>query len=399
MVVRHRAGQGGAPAGCARTLDNTAGSLELVTLGRDCRRSHGDASLSVLAPDGHFVVFESDADDLSPNDVNGADDVFLFDRTLRSLERISVGPGAQAANSYSFTPVGSDDGRYVVFTSMATNLVSTPTSGAISIYVRDRDAAQTSWIPSEFVCGTGPRASGDGNLIVWESLPSCNGTLDAADRIRAFTYDRRSSASTSLNASDGSDAYGPAISRDGRWIAWGTRPPGTRGQWTSQLQLLDRQSGVTATVPVGSAYNFASIALSDNADVVAYGSNGDIYRYDRVANDLRCVSNKLQGARSNGTGFEVALSGDGRFVVFSHAGSDLVEQDTNGVSDIFLFDSQSGLLRRVNVAPDGTQADDQSNHPAISADGRWVAFASKARNLLPAATSGDWQLSVATVGP
>jgi Tol biopolymer transport system component len=230
-------------------------------------------------------------------------------------------------------------------------------------------------------------------------LPSCDGTLDLEDRIRAFVYDRRTGSSTSLNASDGSDAYGPTVSRDGRWIAWGTRPPGTRGQWTSQLQLLDRESGTAATVPVGSAYNFASIALSDNADVIAYGSNGDIYRYDRVADDLRCVSSNLQGASSNGNGFEVALSGDGRFVVFRHAASDLVDQDTNGVSDIFLFDSQSGLLRRVNVAADGTQADDDSTHPAISADGRSVAFASKARNLLPAAASGDWQLFIATVDP
>jgi Tol biopolymer transport system component len=135
------AGQGGAPVGCARSPDNTAGNLELVTLGPDCLGSHGDTTRSALAPDGHFVVFASDADNLSANDVNGADDIFLFDRTTRSMERISIGPGASPANSYSYTPVASDDGRYVVFTSVATNLVSSATSGLISVYVRDRDAA------------------------------------------------------------------------------------------------------------------------------------------------------------------------------------------------------------------------------------------------------------------
>ena len=64
------------------------------------------------------------------------------------------------------------------------------------------------------------------------------------------------------------------------------------------------------------------------------------------------------------------------------------------MKDVFMYDAELDSLERVSVAPDGTEADGESQRPDISSDGKRVSFISKARNLLPAATSGDWQVYV-----
>lgn len=89
-----------------------------------------------------------------------------------------------------------------------------------------------------------------------------------------------------------------------------------------------------------------------------------------------------------------ALSADGRFIVFSSLATDLVSGDTNGVADIFVRDRLTGTTERVSVAADGTQANQESRRPALSADGRYVAFYSLATNLLPGGTNGVADLFV-----
>jgi Tol biopolymer transport system component len=78
-----------------------------------------------------------------------------------------------------------------------------------------------------------------------------------------------------------------------------------------------------------------------------------------------------------------ALSGDGRFVAFASAAPTLVPRDTNGASDIFLRDLKTGMTKRVTVSSAGKQADHRSSAPSISSNGRFVAFQSKATNLAP----------------
>jgi len=89
-----------------------------------------------------------------------------------------------------------------------------------------------------------------------------------------------------------------------------------------------------------------------------------------------------------------ALSADGRFVAFSSLATDLVAGDTNGVADIFVRDRLTGTTERVSVAADGTQANQESRRPALSADGRHVAFYSLATNLVAGGTNGVADLFV-----
>ncbi|HUE85229.1 MAG TPA: hypothetical protein VMO26_04055, partial [Vicinamibacterales bacterium] len=95
------------------------------------------------------------------------------------------------------------------------------------------------------------------------------------------------------------------------------------------------------------------------------------------------VSVGSDGTPGNGNSSVPAISADGRWVAFESWASNLVAGDTNGFSDIFAHDRQTGTTTRVSVGPGGVQGDGLSYRSAISADGRWVAFDSGSSNLVP----------------
>src|SRR6266550_2391417 len=99
------------------------------------------------------------------------------------------------------------------------------------------------------------------------------------------------------------------------------------------------------------------------------------------------VSVSTGGVQGNGRSFAPAISADGRFVAFSSAASSLVAGDTNGVDDVFVRDRQAGTTTRVSLAPGGAEANGGSYSPSISADGRYVAFLSDATNLVAGDTN------------
>src|SRR5947199_169142 len=100
------------------------------------------------------------------------------------------------------------------------------------------------------------------------------------------------------------------------------------------------------------------------------------------------VSVASGGTQSNGASLGSALSADGRLVAFQSDATNLVVGDTNGRTDVFVHDRQTGTTERVSVASDGTQANNVSTYPALSADGRFVAFHSTATNLVAGDTNG-----------
>jgi Tol biopolymer transport system component len=98
------------------------------------------------------------------------------------------------------------------------------------------------------------------------------------------------------------------------------------------------------------------------------------------------VSSAMDGRSGDGSSYRPAISADGRFIVFASSAADLVEADTNQTWDIFLYDRETGVTGLISKAPDGSSANGPSGYwsnPSISADGRWIAFASQAANLVP----------------
>jgi Tol biopolymer transport system component len=133
---------------------------------------------------------------------------------------------------------------------------------------------------------------------------------------------------------------------------------------------------------------------SDASDLVDGDTNGasDVFVHDRQTGATTRVSVASNGAQGTRDSAEPSLSADGRFIAFSSHAPDLVNTDTNGVSDIFVRDRRTATTTRVSVATDGTEANGHSFAPSISADGRYVSFWSAASNLVAGDTNGNWDV-------
>ena len=101
------------------------------------------------------------------------------------------------------------------------------------------------------------------------------------------------------------------------------------------------------------------------------------------------ISVASDGSQGNGWSEDSAISADGRYVAFSSEAKNLVSEDTNGYRDVFVHDRLNGDTELVSVSSDGTQADSASWVPSISADGRYVTFTSWASNLVAGDTNGE----------
>src|SRR5438034_1099294 len=223
----------------------------------------------------------------------------------------------------------------------------------------------------------------------------------------AQTTERVSVASG--GTTEGNDtSLGSALSADGRFVAFTSAAPDlvagdTNG--VSDVFVHDRQTGATERVSVDSAGTQGNgestdVALSADGRFVAFTSaapdlvtgdtNGvaDVFVHDRQTGTTERVSVDSAGTQANGAGTGVALSADGRFVAFTSAAPDLVAGDTNGAADVFVHDRQTGRTERVSVDSAGTQANGASCGGALSADGRFVAFASAAPDLVAGDTNG-----------
>jgi Tol biopolymer transport system component len=173
----------------------------------------------------------------------------------------------------------------------------------------------------------------------------------------------------------------------------------------SDVFVHDRQTGQTTRVSVttdgtqGNGHStWPSISgdgqyvtfVSKASNLVSGDTNGvsDVFVHDRKTGQPTRASTASDGTQGNGGSQNPSLSFDGRYVVFWSGATNLIDGDTNGVWDIFVHDRETGETTRVSVASDGTQGNDISRFPSISADGRYVAFESDADNLVSGDTNG-----------
>ena len=172
----------------------------------------------------------------------------------------------------------------------------------------------------------------------------------------------------------------------------------TPDQPTGVITLVSRDSnGVQAAfgsfTPSVSADGRYVAFQSSSANLVPNDSNNfenDIFVHDRLMGHTELISRHTNGATGDGDSTAPAISADGRFVAFTSEATTLVDNDTNGVADIFVHDRQEGQTTRVSVPSNGAQGNDSSHTPSISGDGRYVAFASNADNLIPNDTAECW---------
>ena len=191
---------------------------------------NGWSHVPSISPDGRYVAFQSEADNLVAGDTNGKWDIFVHDRVTATTTRVSVSTGGTQGNWNSYEPSVSRDGRYVAFESGASNLVSGDTNSAWDVFVRDRVAGTTKRVSVNETGGQGAfdsttaSISPDGRYVAFASEASLvtsdtNGSQDVF--LRDLVANKTTRLSLNTAGIQGNGASGrPALSANSRWIAF-----------------------------------------------------------------------------------------------------------------------------------------------------------------------------------
>jgi Tol biopolymer transport system component len=324
-----------------------------------------------ISADGRFVAFYSVATNLVPGDTNGCGDVFVHDRSTGRTERASTDSAGQEVVAFSFAPALAADGRTVAFVS-AGPLAPNDTNAEPDVYVKDLATGLTTLVSVTPSGTSGPHGSGGyyfhvgapgpgfyrGALSIsgrgrYLAFPSSEASLapgSAPSAIQIYVHDRATGTNVRASvATNGTpcnvDAWSPVLSLDGRAVAFST---------------------AAANLVAGDANQRADVFVRDlllgTTELASVASNG-------LQADRDCVP--------------TALSADGRIVLFHSRATVLVPGDTNAREDVFRRDLAQGATTRVSVGIGGSESDGDSQDATLSADGRRIAFWSRATNLGP----------------
>lgn len=393
------------------------GQTTLASVGSAGGEANGVSFFASISTNGRYVVFTSGASNLVAGDTNGYEDIFVHDRQTGKTERVNISSTGEQANSYiGFGNCSSisADGRYVTFQSGATNLVSDDTNGRRDIFIHDRRTGKTTRASVDNTGKQGnsdsycPVISADGRYVVFESAADNLVAGDTNGFSDIFIHDQQTNETTRISVSSAGkqsnwDSSNPSISADGRYIAFDSFADNLMTEDTNgsaDVFMHDRQTGKTTLVSTdsagkqGNAYN-GTPSISANGRYVSFvsGANNliagdtnqfaDIFIHDQQTGRTERVSVNNIGEQSNGGSNSPAISADGRYVVFISRADNLVAGDTNGETDVFVHDRQTGKTTRANVDSDGRQAISPPGYgePSISADGRYVSFDSWGNDL------------------
>lgn len=339
---------------CAQTQ---APLTQQVSVTKDGSQPDDRSNQPSISANGRYVAFTSDATNLVEGDTNGVSDVFVRDLDKGKTVRVSVASDGTQGDKSSYWPFISADGRYTAFVSEADNLVVNDTNEIADVFVHDNKTGETK------MASVADDGTPGNDLSFWASISS-NG------RYVAFM-----SAATNLVASDKNDEWDVFVHdmKEGKTELVSVTADGTQANSQSMYPLISADGRYVA---------FAS----DATNLVPGDTNGyrDIFEYDRQTDKIIRVSLASDGTQAN-EGTEMAaidISADGRYVAWASMASNLVKDDTNQNWDIFVHDRDTGETTRVSVGNDGSQANAGSFGVSISATGRYVAFGSNANNLV-----------------
>ncbi len=407
--------------------------VDLVSRATGGTAADAGSSVPAISADGRFVAFTSGADNLSAEDDNMFVNVFVRDLQAGATTLVSRVPGPAGAgangDSGSSDPVISADGRLVAFSSSAANLSGEDADPGVDIFVRDLQANTTTLVSR--VSGVGgagadagafdPAISADGLVVAFHSGANNLSTEDDDTQVNIFARDLGANTTTLVSRADGpagaggdDSSFEPVISRDGRLVAFQSGADNlslaavttvvnvfARDLQANTTTLVSRASGPAGAGGDGSS---SDAAISADGRIVGFESMADnlsldddnavtsVFVRDLGANTTALVSRApgAGGAAADAGSIFPAISAAGRFVAFGSDGDNLSAEDNNGVFNLFVRDLVAGTTTLVSRAsgPAGAGADAGSFFPAISGEGRFVAFASDADNLSPDAGTG-----------
>lgn len=347
--------------------------VSLVSVAANGAAGDADSRRPSLSRDGRHVAFESAASNLTPGPhLPASVTAYVHDRAANLTTALRVRHPLVSENTPTLQPSINGDGRYAV-------VVGRDMSGIDQIFRIDRDG------------------DGDAQMLSINALGEIGNYLSAfpvisPDGAIATFMSRATLLGQSLTAGYNFDPAFPT------WRPWvhvrdneGDPNPRLNYRATFAGQGVVQSNSLSGD---GKYVGFAStereiVADDDNEFCLSAGSLttncADVYVADWLADSAELVSRSSLGEIGNNQSVSSALSWDGRYVAFASAASNLAAGDTNGWFDIFVRDRVAGLTSRVSVASDGGQADGASVDRVlgISDDGRFIAFTSRAGNLVP----------------
>ena len=346
-------------------------------------QANGASYSPAISVDGSLIAFVSRASNLVPGDTNGAADVFVLDRRSKIVTLVSRAPGGAPANGDSNTPFVSLFGDWITFESAASNLASGDGNGMPDAFVFTRKTKKIERLApaplersdaSDYVTWTArPTISYDGMFVSYIRQAA------ARDQLQTITEELQSSDPFLRNRARGRSrmidlpkwngrfralADHPAISADGKRIVFEAH------------SVLDADAAMKLTDPTSALEASDRTLGHDELDT------RDVWLYDRIANQILVVSRNAYGFAANADSWGPQISSQGHTVAFVSQASNLVPGDTNGAADVFVYDSRERALSRVSVSSDAAPANGASDRIAMSYDGRHLVYGSAASNLI-----------------
>jgi len=329
---------------------------DLVRIARSNQTVQGNAGSSnpSINATGSLVAFESNADNWVAADTNGVTDIFVKNLNTDKVVRISTDASGTQANGASFGPALSANGRYVVFSSAATNLVIGDNNDAVDVFRKDLQTGATIRVSTD---SRGIQADG----------ASDSATISANGRFVAFASDAGHLVADDTNAAR--DVFVKDL-KTGKLACVSCNADGLLGNRHSLSPSINSSGRLVA---------FASLA--DNLVTGDSNSASDIFVKNVATGALFRVTTNALGEEADGYSLAPAISGNGRYLVFYSTANNLIANGGNFRSDIYIKDLKTGALANLSTNAQGELADAFSFNPAISANGRYVAFYSYASNL------------------
>ncbi len=335
--------------------DRHSGKTRRVSLDSSGFQANADCLFPSISFDGRFVAFHSRATNLVPGDTNGVNDIYVHDTQTRNTTRVSLSTMAIQGKSDSLNASISSDGRFIAFESKSENLVFGDTNGEMDVFVHDLQSGRTGLasISSSGQQGDAdsfsPSISSNGRHVAFHSYATnlvpgdANGARDVFVRDILSMQTARVSVDSSGNEGN-FESKDPSITNDGRLVVFVS--------WANNL--------------------------------VSGDTNGfsDVFVHDRFIGETTRVSVDSMGSEGNRSSLGASPSQDGQFITFWSGADNLVAGDSNGVGDVFVHDRKKGRTFGASLTSRGRQGNGSSNRPSISSNGQLVAFESGADNLI-----------------
>jgi hypothetical protein len=368
-----------------------AGEARRASLGPGGALPDGASLHPTLSQDGRIVAFTSFAANLVEGDTNGAADVFAHDRATGFTERVSLASDGSQGSGASSNPSLSADGRLVVFVSSAPDLVPDDANGAADVFLHDRETGLTRRVSLDAQGdeAPGPHFGGllspDGRFVVFHSdAMRWEGAL-----VRdVFVRDLERDALERLELPESALVVG--VSEAARIVAFITHD----GVDPGPIVVLDRETGERSEPPIDDGTRAAHPALSGDGRSLAYemGPPWHVVVYRRELGTLEVASLGVDGARADDSSLDPRISHDGRSVLFTSLARHLVPDSIHVGWSAFVRHLDAGTTERLPIQSGPVQS--FWLDASLSGDGRHVAFASVA-----VFHDADWPVRVEGVAP